>query len=93
MVVLNIVRPVAGPGIASLCVVVILGIRKPLEVLLTSNIALESATLPVALTETFCENNLGSKVKFNNTNSVRVRFFIYYLRLISVDLDYNHQNE
>jgi hypothetical protein len=52
-VVLKIVSPVAGSVMASLCTVVILGIRNPFEVLLTSSIALVSGILPVELIETF----------------------------------------
>ena len=60
IVVLNIVSPVAGKTMASLSVVVILGIKNPLVVLLTSSIALVSGRLPVELIETFCENKSGS---------------------------------
>ena len=58
--------------------VVILGIKNPLVVLLTSSIALVSGRLPVELIETFCENKFGSIPKFNRISNVRMRFFIYW---------------
>lgn len=54
VVVLNIKRPAAGETILFLSVVVILGIRKPLVVLLTSNIAELSGFEPVLLILTPC---------------------------------------
>jgi hypothetical protein len=74
---------VAGSVMASLSTVVILGIRNPFVVLLTSSIALVSGILPVELIDTFWENNSGSTAKFNNIKRIWVRFFIYYLELIT----------
>jgi hypothetical protein len=74
MVVLNMVRPVAGDVIAFLSVVVILGIKNPLVVLLTSSIALASGALPVEFIPTFWENNFVNTA--NDSNSVRAVVFI-----------------
>ena len=53
-VVLNSSKPAAGKGIAFCWVVVIRGARKPLLVLLISNMALPSGKPPVALIAIFC---------------------------------------
>jgi len=73
-VVLNIVSPVAGDAIAFLSEVVILGIKNPLVVLLTSSIALASGVAPVEFIPTFWENNFVSTA--NDKNSVRALVFI-----------------
>ena len=59
---------------AFLSVVVILGIRNPFVVLLTSSIALPSGALPVEFMPTFWENNFVNIA--NNSNSVRALVFI-----------------
>src|SRR5664279_5509028 len=69
-VVLKMVNPFAGNMIEFCCDVVILGSKNPLVVLLTSSIALVSAKLPSALTETFCANKFGEITKDKNTSSV-----------------------
>ena len=77
MLVLNIVSPVAGDVMAFLSVVVILGIKNPLVVLLTSSIALASGALPVEFIPTFWENNLVNTA--NDKKSVRALVFIRQL--------------
>ena len=57
IVVLKMINPVAGKGIALTCAAVILGNRKPLLVLLTSSMALVSGRLPVAFSAIFCEKS------------------------------------
>jgi hypothetical protein len=76
VVVLNINKPVAGEAMAFCWVVVIRGVRKPLEVLLTSSIALTSGRLPVAFTDTFCACIFDTNASWIIRNANRAYSFI-----------------
>jgi hypothetical protein len=76
--VLKTIRPVAGNVIALICVVFILGRRKPLLVLLISSIALVSGRLPVVFIAMFCAKPAAEKNKIDKLSIealIRKQFF------------------